>query len=110
HPSCTARRTMPAQQWVWPPAHHCVGAASVDKKEALGLGHCASWLHNFLKRFCGLLRPGHMHHEPDQLLSWWDKWGARIMNIIRIAGLASLGFAVLVEPAFAGNGPVRRGF
>ena len=27
------------------------------------------------------------------------------MNLIRIAGLASVGFAVLVEPAFAGGTP-----
>jgi hypothetical protein len=31
------------------------------------------------------------------------KRGANIMNLIRIAGLASLGFAVLVEAALAGG-------
>ena len=30
------------------------------------------------------------------------KRGAKIMNLIRIAGLASVGFAVLAEPALAG--------
>jgi hypothetical protein len=33
--------------------------------------------------------------------SWWQKWGASIMNLIRIAGLSFFGFAVLVEPALA---------
>ena len=26
YPRCAARRAMPALQWLWPPAHHCVGA------------------------------------------------------------------------------------
>ena len=34
------------------------------------------------------------------------KRGANIMNLIRIAGLASLGFAVLLEAAFAGPAAV----
>jgi hypothetical protein len=29
-----------------------------------------------------------------------------MMNLIRIVGLASVGFVVLVEPALAGNNPV----
>jgi hypothetical protein len=27
---CASRRAVPALQWAWPPAHHCIGAASVD--------------------------------------------------------------------------------
>jgi hypothetical protein len=30
-----------------------------------------------------------------------QKWGANIMNMYRVFGLAAIGLAVLVEPAFA---------
>ena len=31
-PKVGGRCAMPALQWVWPPAHHCVGATAVDLK------------------------------------------------------------------------------
>jgi hypothetical protein len=55
------------------------------KQHGLGVTACVPWGHQY--SCCG------------------HKRGANIMNLIRIAGLASLGFAVLVEPAFAGGTP-----
>ena len=34
------------------------------------------------------------------MFAWWP-WGTSIMNLIRTAGLALIGVAILVEPALA---------
>jgi hypothetical protein len=39
--------------------------------------------------------------QKRKVFSWWHKWGANIMNLIRIAGLALVASAVLVEPGLA---------
>src|SRR5262249_39937007 len=51
--------------------------------------------------FLGLLRRGHMPIGRDHVFSCWRHKRGAIMNIIRIVSLASLGLAVLVDPALA---------